>query len=72
MLFVRPFTRLASFFWQRIDEGVIDDSLDRMAGGFGRTGQLLGRWGAGRVSVYMLCIASGAALMIAWFTWEVL
>jgi NADH-quinone oxidoreductase subunit L len=71
-LFVRPFERLAEILWQKVDEGVIDDSLDRMAVGFGRTGQFLGRWGSGRVSVYLLSLAAGAMLIIVWFAWEVL
>jgi NADH-quinone oxidoreductase subunit L len=71
-LFVRPFKRLAEILWQNVDEGVIDDSLDRMAVGLGRTGQRLGRWGDGRVSLYMLSLAAGAMLMIVWFAWEVL
>ena len=71
-LFVRPYKWLAAILWERVDEGVIDDSLDRMAVQFGRTGQFLGRWGSGRVSAYMLSLAGGAALMIVWFAWEIL
>ncbi len=72
LLFIRPYKWLSGILWQQVDEGVLDDSLDRMAFQLGRTGQLLGRWGAGRVSVYMLSLAGGAALMIGWFAWEVL
>jgi len=72
LLFVRPFKRLSAVLWQQVDEGIIDDSLDKMAGGFGRSGQFFGRWGSGRVSVYMLSLAGGVTLMIAWFAWEVL
>jgi NADH-quinone oxidoreductase subunit L len=68
-LFIRPFERLSSILWERVDEGVIDDSLDRMAALLGRTGQLLGSWGDGRVSAYLLSLAAGAALMIVWFAW---
>jgi len=71
-LFIRPYKWLAAILWERVDEGVIDDSLDRMAVQFGRTGQFLGRWGNGRVSAYMLSLAGGAALMIVWFAWEIL
>ena len=70
-LFIRPFKWLSAVLWERVDEGVIDDSLDRMAIPFGRTGQFLGRWGSGRISVYMLSLALGATLMIVWFAWEV-
>jgi NADH-quinone oxidoreductase subunit L len=72
LLFVEPFKRLSAILWQRVDEGVIDDSLDRMAVRFGRTGQMLGRWGSGRVSLYMFSLVAGATLMIGWFAWEVL
>ena len=72
LLFIRPYKRLSSILWERIDEGVIDDSLDRMAVQLGRTGQGLGRWGSGRVSAYMLSLACGATLMVGWFAWVVL
>lgn len=71
-LFIRPYKRLAAIFWERVDEGAIDDSLDRLAIQFGRTGQLLGRWGSGRVSLYLLSAAVGGALMIVWFAWVII
>ncbi len=71
-LFIRPYKWLSAILWERMDEGVIDDSLDRMAVGLGRTGQLLGRWGGGRISAYMLSLAGGATLTIVWFAWVVL
>ena len=72
LLLVRPYKWLSHFLWQGVDEGIIDDSLDRMAGGFGRTGQILGRWGGGRASLYLLSLAVGATLTIAWFAWGLL
>ena len=71
-LFVRPYKWLATVFWERVDEEGIDDSLNQAAVRLGRTGQFLGRWGSGRVSVYMLSLACGATLMIGWFAWVVL
>ncbi|MGW8193124.1 MAG: NADH-quinone oxidoreductase subunit L [Desulforhopalus sp.] len=71
-LFVRPYRWMATIFWLRIDEGLIDDSLDRIALELCRLGRLLGRWGSGRVSLYMASLAAGAALMIGWFALEVL
>jgi NADH-quinone oxidoreductase subunit L len=71
-LFIRPFKWLSAFLWEHVDEGTIDDSLDRMALTFGRTGKFIGRWGSGRISVYMLSLVCGATLMIFWFVWEVL
>ncbi len=71
-LFIRPFASMAGILWQRVDEGTIDDSLDWTALQFGRSGQFLGKWGRGRISVYMLSLVAGATLMLGWFAWEVL
>jgi NADH-quinone oxidoreductase subunit L len=71
-LFVRPYVRLASFLWQRLDEGCIDDSLDKGADWLGRCGQWLGSRGEGRVSYSLLGMAGGAALIIIWLGWIVL
>lgn len=71
-LIVRPFAGMAGILWQRVDEGAIDDSLDWTAMQFGRSGQFLGKWGRGRISVYMLSLVAGATLMLGWFAWEVL
>jgi NADH-quinone oxidoreductase subunit L len=70
-LFIRPYEALASFFWQRVDEGVIDDSLDRFAALLGRTGQVLGGWTTGRVSVYLLSMAAGLAVVLVYLAWVV-
>ena len=72
LLFIRPYEAMASFLWQRVDEGVIDDSLDRLADGLGRTGQGLGRWSCGKVSVYLLSFAAGLALILGWLARGVL
>lgn len=72
LLIVRPYSRLSSFLWQKVDEGCIDDSLDRMAALFGRCGQWLGSRGQGRVSLSLLGLAAGAVLTICWLAWVVL
>jgi NADH-quinone oxidoreductase subunit L len=72
VLFIRPYVWLADFLWQRVDEGTIDDSLDRLAGALGWSGERLGRWSVGRVSVYLLSFAAGAALLLGWLVWAVL
>jgi NADH:ubiquinone oxidoreductase subunit 5 (subunit L)/multisubunit Na+/H+ antiporter MnhA subunit len=69
LLFVRPYVRLATLLWQRVDEGCIDDNLDRTATQLGRFGNLLGGLGQGRVSLSLTGMAIGAALMIAWLAW---
>lgn len=66
---IRPYQTLAGILWQRFDEGVIDDTLDRMAGGLGTSGSWLGRWSTGRVSVYILSFAAGGALMLGYLAW---
>ncbi len=71
-LIIGPYERLAGFLWQRVDEGIIDESLDRFADLLGRTGQGLGRWTSGRVSVYLLSLAAGAALVVGYLAWVLL
>ncbi|MSM39944.1 MAG: NADH-quinone oxidoreductase subunit L [Geobacter sp.] len=71
-LIIRPYERLAGFLWQRVDEGVIDDSLDRLADGLGKAGENLGHWSCGRVSVYLASFAAGAALVAGWLAWVLL
>jgi NADH-quinone oxidoreductase subunit L len=68
-LFIRPYEALARILWERVDEGVIDDSLDRLARLLGRTGELLGSWTTGRVSVYLLSLAAGLALILGYLAW---
>jgi len=72
LLIVRPYVRLSTFLWQRLDEGCLDDSLDRAATLLGRCGQLLGGWGEGRVSISLISMAAGAALVIVWLAWAAL
>jgi NADH-quinone oxidoreductase subunit L len=68
-LFIRPYEALANFFWQRLDEGVIDESLDRLAAFLGRAGEGIGSWTSGRVSAYIISFAAGAALLVAYLAW---
>jgi NADH-quinone oxidoreductase subunit L len=71
LLFIRPYEVLARFFWERCDEGVIDDSLDRLANFLGWSGEKLGSWTTGRVSVYLLSFAAGMTLILAYLAWTV-
>ena len=68
-IFIRPYEALARFFWQQVDEGVIDDSLDGLAALLGKSGEGLGSWTSGRVSVYIISFAAGAAVMVAYLAW---
>jgi NADH-quinone oxidoreductase subunit L len=71
LLFIRPFVYLSGFLWKRVDEGAIDGSIDRFAALLGRGGVLLGSWTCGRVSLYLLSFAAGAALLVGWMAWLV-
>lgn len=68
-LFIRPYEWLARILWERLDEGVIDDSLDLLAGFLGWTGQTAGRWTCGRVSVYLLSLAAGLVVILVSLVW---
>jgi NADH-quinone oxidoreductase subunit L len=72
LLFVRTFGRVSLFLWKRLDEGLIDGSVDRFAASLGRSGELIGRWASGRVSLYLLSFAAGAALLVGWLVWGAL
>jgi NADH-quinone oxidoreductase subunit L len=72
LLFIRPYKSLARLLWERVDEGVIDDSLDRLAFFLGKTGQGLASWTNGKISVYILSMAAGAALLLGYLAWVVL
>jgi len=69
MLFVRPFARISGILWRRVDEEGIDRSIDRFAFYLGKGGEFLGRWATGRVSLYLLCFAAGAALLVGYLVW---
>ncbi|ACM19633.1 NADH dehydrogenase I, L subunit [Geotalea daltonii FRC-32] len=71
LLFVRPYKALAGILWQRIDEGVIDDALDRLAEILGRVGRDVGCWTTGQVSLYIISFAAGGALILGYLAWVV-
>jgi NADH-quinone oxidoreductase subunit L len=69
LLIVRPYKRIAEMLWKRVDEGVIDHTIDSFAAMLGSTGQWLGNWGRGKLSAYILSMAAGAALVIVYMAW---
>lgn len=71
-LFIRPYVWLSEALWLRVDENLIDGSLDRFAAMLGHCGQNLGSWSCGRVSVYLYSLATGVALILAWLAWVTL
>lgn len=66
---IRPYQALSQVLWQKVDEGVIDDTLDRLAEGLGAGGSWLGRWSTGRVSTYIYSFAAGGALVLGYLAW---
>jgi NADH-quinone oxidoreductase subunit L len=68
-LLIRPYQLLSGVLWQKVDEGVIDDTLDRMATGLGSSGSWLGRWSTGRISIYIFSFAAGGALILGYLAW---
>jgi NADH-quinone oxidoreductase subunit L len=66
---IRPYQALAHVLWQSVDEGVIDDTLDKVAAGLGASGSWLGRWSTGRVSLYLFSFAAGGALILGYLAW---
>ena len=68
-ILIRPYQLLSAVLWQRVDEGIIDDTLDRLASGLGSSGSWLGRWSTGRISVYILSFAAGGALILCYLAW---
>jgi NADH-quinone oxidoreductase subunit L len=69
LLFVSPYEWLSRILWKKIDETTMDSSLDRMANFLGNSGQRLGGWSNGRVSVYIAGFSAGAMLLAAYFAW---
>ncbi|MDD2309910.1 MAG: NADH-quinone oxidoreductase subunit L [Desulfuromonadaceae bacterium] len=69
LLFVRPFVTLATVLWKRIDEGCIDNTLTNIANMLARCGRWCGGLGDGRVSLSLVSMAAGAAVMIIWLAW---
>ncbi len=68
-ILIRPYQALSGVLWRRMDEGVIDDSLDRLAAGLGASGSWLGGWTTGRISVYIFSFAAGGALILGYLAW---
>jgi NADH-quinone oxidoreductase subunit L len=73
-LIVRPYRRLATFWWQAVDEGGLDRGLEGAAGGVDLLSRGLGYWTTGRLSTYVKMLLVGltaffAALALRWYLW---
>ncbi|MBI5483702.1 MAG: NADH-quinone oxidoreductase subunit L [Deltaproteobacteria bacterium] len=69
LLFIRPFDRLARFFWKGIDEAGIDGTLDCLARFTLRIGELPAGWSTGRVATALIAMSAGAALLLGYVAW---
>ncbi len=72
-LFVRPYRSIADFLWKRMDQDVLDGTIEGGANGLGFLSLFLGRWNTGRVSGYLKMLLLGfaatlCALALAWFS----
>ena len=68
-LFVLPYRKMSVILWEQIDEGAIDDFLDKTAEGFAAFGTWLRAGVTGRAAAYISSIAAGAALILIYFLW---
>ena len=68
LILVRPFAAVARFLHDRVETG-IDAGLDETGSIAERSGESLGRWATGRVSVYLFSFAAGAAVIVGWLAW---
>ena len=68
-ILIRPYQAMSEVLWLRLDEGIIDDTLDRLAGALGFSGSWLGRWSSGRISIYLFSFAAGGALILGYLAW---
>jgi NADH-quinone oxidoreductase subunit L len=73
-LIVKPYSRLATFWWQAVDEGGLDRGLEGAAGGINLLSRGLGYWTTGRLSTYVKMLLVGltaffTVLALKWYLW---
>ena len=70
-LILRPFDALADFCWKGLDQSIIEDLLQALAGGVQRLGDRLRRLTSGRISHYLSGFGWGLIVILTWFllTW---
>jgi NADH-quinone oxidoreductase subunit L len=64
LLIVRPYQRMASFFWLNVDEGGIDDRLDDTGAVFRGFSMGLQLWTTGRLSTYLKMLLLGLTVIL--------
>ena len=68
-LFIRPFVWLSRFLWKGVDGVAIDGTLDGLARGMMRLGELPAGWSTGRVATSLVALAGGAAVVLGYVAW---
>jgi NADH-quinone oxidoreductase subunit L len=63
-MFVSPTRRLAHFLWRVVDEGIIDATVNGVAGGIGLLSQRVRHVQTGLVANYALAIALGMVVLV--------
>ncbi len=66
-LLLRPFNAIADFCWKGLDQSVIEELLQTLAGGCLKLGDRLRRLTSGRISHYLSGFGWGLVLMLSWF-----
>jgi NADH-quinone oxidoreductase subunit L len=71
---VRPYQGIAKFLWLKIDEGSLDEGIDRTGNLFPFFSMGLRLWTTGRMSTYLRMLLLGftailCALAIGWYSW---
>jgi NADH-quinone oxidoreductase subunit L len=71
VLFVEPFLRIARFLRDPVEDGFVVPLPDRIGARVADGGRYLAKWSCGRVSVYLVSFAAGAALLLGYLAWLV-
>ena len=71
-MLVRPYRRAAALLWQRVDEKVLDRTLESFAPTFETSSTALRLWTTGKVSTYLKAFLLGLVgllcLFVGWVT----
>jgi NADH-quinone oxidoreductase subunit L len=71
VLFVEPFLKIARILRDPVEERVVVPLPDRIGAMVADSGRCLAKWSCGRVSVYLVSFAAGAALLLGYLAWLV-
>ncbi len=65
---VIPYRNLSVFLWKKVDEGLIDDGLDRKAVFFMKLAERLRLWTTGQISDYVSFLVAGFVMILGCLT----